>query len=66
MTTKQFRRDLTVNKPTFIEENDERIVELAFSSEAPYSRIYTDQNGDPVELKEILLHGEENVDLSVL
>ncbi|EDH8282131.1 major capsid protein [Salmonella enterica subsp. enterica serovar Livingstone] len=66
MTVKQYRRDLAVNAPTFIEENDERIVELAFSSEAPYSRIYTDQNGDPVELKEVLLHGEENVDLTVI
>ncbi|EHH7668529.1 major capsid protein [Salmonella enterica] len=66
MTMKQYRRDLAVNAPTFIEENDERIVELAFSSEAPYSRIYTDQNGDPVELKEVLLHGAENVDLSVI
>lgn len=66
MTVKKYSRDLTVNAPTFIEENDERIVELAFSSEAPYSRVYYDQNGEPVELKEILLHNPENVDLSVI
>ncbi|EBG6265199.1 phage major capsid protein, partial [Salmonella enterica] len=36
------------------------------SSEAPYSRIYTDQNGDPVELKEILVHDKDAVDLDVL
>ncbi|EIC3047318.1 phage major capsid protein [Salmonella enterica subsp. enterica serovar Manhattan] len=63
---KQFRRDLTVSAPAFVESGDERIVELAFSSEAPYSRIYTDQNGDPVELKEILVHDKDAVDLDVL
>ncbi|EHH6189117.1 major capsid protein [Salmonella enterica] len=63
---KQYRRDLTVSAPAFVESGDDRIVELAFSSEAPYSRIYTDQNGDPVELKEILVHTQEAVDLSVL
>ncbi|EHL8756266.1 phage major capsid protein [Salmonella enterica] len=63
---KQYRRDLTVSAPAFVESGDDRIVELAFSSEAPYSRIYTDQNGDPVELKEILVHTKDAVDLSVL
>lgn len=63
---KQYRRDLTVSAPAFVESGDDRIVELAFSSEAPYSRIYTDQNGDPVELKEILVHTQDAVDLSVL
>lgn len=63
---KQYRRDLTVSAPAFVESGDDRIVELAFSSEAPYSRIYTDQNGDPVELQEILVHDQEAVDLSVL
>lgn len=63
---KQYRRDLTVSAPAFVESGDDRIVELAFSSEAPYSRIYTDQNGDPVELKEILVHDKDAVDLSVL
>ncbi|EJV5459995.1 phage major capsid protein [Salmonella enterica] len=63
---KQYRRDLTVSAPAFVESGDERIVELAFSSEAPYSRIYTDQNGDPVELKEILVHDKDAVDLDVL
>ncbi|ECK2624926.1 phage major capsid protein [Salmonella enterica] len=63
---KQYRRDLTVSAPAFVESGDDRIVELAFSSEAPYSRIYTDQNGDPVELKEILVHDKDAVDLDVL
>lgn len=63
---KQYRRDLTVSAPAFVESGDDRIVELAFSSEAPYSRIYTDQNGDPVELKEILVHDKDAVDLNVL
>ncbi|EBK8638943.1 phage major capsid protein [Salmonella enterica] len=63
---KQYRRDLTVSAPAFVESGDDRIVELAFSSEAPYSRIYTDQNGDPVELKEILIHDKDAVDLDVL
>ncbi|EAR3610332.1 phage major capsid protein [Salmonella enterica] len=63
---KQYRRDLTVSAPAFVESGDDRIVELAFSSEAPYSRIYTDQNGDPVELKEILVHDKDAVDLGVL
>ncbi|EJJ4195536.1 phage major capsid protein [Salmonella enterica] len=63
---KQYRRDLTVSAPVFVESGDDRIVELAFSSEAPYSRIYTDQNGDPVELKEILVHDKDAVDLDVL
>ncbi|EMD4231279.1 phage major capsid protein [Salmonella enterica] len=63
---KQYRRDLTVSAPAFVESGDDRIVELAFSSEAPYSRVYTDQNGDPVELKEILVHTQDAVDLSVL
>lgn len=63
---KQYRRDLTVSAPAFVESGDDRIVELAFSSEAPYSRVYMDQNGDPVELKEILVHDQEAVDLSVL
>lgn len=62
----QYRRDLTVSAPAFVESGDDRIVELAFSSEAPYSRIYTDQNGDPVELKEILVHDKDAVDLDVL
>lgn len=63
---KQYRRDLTVSAPAFVESGDDRIVELAFSSEAPYSRVYFDQNGDAVELKEILVHDQEAVDLSVL
>ncbi|EDN2187234.1 major capsid protein [Salmonella enterica] len=63
---KQYRRDLTVSAPAFVESGDDRIVELAFSSEAPYSRIYADQNGDPVELKEILVHDKDAVDLDVL
>ncbi|EBU8555308.1 phage major capsid protein [Salmonella enterica subsp. enterica serovar Telelkebir] len=63
---KQYRRDLTVSAPAFVESGDDRIVELAFSSEAPYSRVYFDQNGDPVELQEILVHDQEAVDLSVL
>lgn len=63
---KQYRRDLTVSAPAFVESGDDRIVELAFSSEAPYFRIYTDQNGDPVELKEILVHDKDAVDLDVL
>lgn len=63
---KQYRRDLTVSAPAFVESGDDRIVELAFSSEAPYSRVYTDQNGDPVELKEILVHEKDAVDLTVL
>ncbi|ECH0658092.1 phage major capsid protein [Salmonella enterica] len=63
---KQYRRDLTVSAPAFVESGDDRIVELAFSSETPYSRIYTDQNGDPVELKEILVHDKDAVDLDVL
>ncbi|EDX1210881.1 phage major capsid protein [Salmonella enterica] len=63
---KQYRRDLTVSAPAFVESGGDRIVELAFSSEAPYSRIYTDQNGDPVELKEILVHDKDAVDLDVL
>lgn len=63
---KQFRRDITVSAPAFIEDADNRIVELAFSSECPYPRMYTDQNGDEVELKEILVHDKETVDLSVL
>ncbi|EFV0947227.1 phage major capsid protein [Salmonella enterica subsp. enterica serovar 4,[5],12:i:-] len=63
---KQYRRDLTVSAPAFVESGDDRIVELAFSSEAPYSRIYTDQNGEPVELKEILVHDKDAVDLGVL
>ncbi|EDA8844939.1 major capsid protein [Salmonella enterica subsp. enterica serovar Typhimurium] len=63
---KQYRRDLTVSAPAFVESGDDRIVELAFSSEAPYSRVYTDQNGDPVELQEILVHDKDAVDLSVL
>lgn len=66
MTTKQFRRSVAVDTPDFIEEKDERIIELAFSSEAPYTRYYTNQDGEQVELKEILVHDESAVDLSVL
>ncbi|HAK5372892.1 TPA: phage major capsid protein [Salmonella enterica] len=63
---KQYRRDLTVSAPAFIESGDDRIIELAFSSEEPYTRVYTDQNGDPVELQEILVHDVDAVDLTVL
>lgn len=66
MTTKQFRRSVAVDTPDFIEEKDERIIELAFSSEAPYTRYYMNQDGEQVELKEILVHDESAVDLSVL
>ena len=66
MTTKQFRRSVAVDAPDFIEEKDERIIELAFSSEAPYTRYYMNQDGEQVELKEILVHDESAVDLSVL
>ncbi|EMW0060133.1 phage major capsid protein [Salmonella enterica subsp. enterica] len=63
---KQYRRDLTVSAPAFIESGEDRIIELAFSSEEPYTRVYTDQNGDPVELQEILVHDVDAVDLTVL
>ncbi|EHC1824529.1 hypothetical protein JT459_000811 [Salmonella enterica] len=66
MTIKQYRRDLTVNAPALIEGNDERIIEIAFSSEAEYTRTYFTESGEAVQLAEILLHGEENVDLSVI
>ena len=66
MTTKQFRRSVAVDTPDFIEEKDERIIELAFSSEAPYTRYYMNQDGEQVELKEILVPDESAVDLSVL
>ncbi|EHC2749462.1 phage major capsid protein [Escherichia coli] len=66
MTAKKLRRSVAVDAPDFIEEKDERIIELAFSSEAPYTRYYTNQDGEQVELKEILVHDESAVDLSVL
>ncbi|HHL4821476.1 TPA: phage major capsid protein [Escherichia coli] len=66
MTAKKLRRSVAVDAPDFIEEKDERIIELAFSSEAPYTRYYMNQDGEQVELKEILVHDESAVDLSVL
>ncbi|HIC1607295.1 TPA: phage major capsid protein [Escherichia coli] len=66
MSESKFRRSVSVPAPDYIEEKEDRIVELAFSSEAPYTRIYHDADGNPVELKEILVHDESAVDLSVL
>ncbi|EMY4147395.1 phage major capsid protein [Escherichia coli] len=66
MAETKYRRSVSVAAPDYIEEKEERIVELAFSSEAPYTRIYHDADGNPVELKEILVHDESAVDLSVL
>ncbi|EFZ6027112.1 phage prohead protease, HK97 family [Shigella sonnei] len=66
MSESKFRRSVSVPAPDYIEEKEDRIVELAFSSEAPYTRVYHDADGNPVELKEILVHDESAVDLSVL
>lgn len=66
MSESKFRRSVSVPAPDYIEEKEDRIVELAFSSEAPYTRIYHDADGNPVELKEILSHDVSAVDLSVL
>ncbi|WP_139553758.1 phage major capsid family protein [Escherichia coli] len=66
MAETKYRRSVSVAAPDYIEEKEDRIVELAFSSEAPYTRIYHDADGNPVELKEILVHDESAVDLSVL
>ncbi len=66
MAETKYRRSVSVAAPDYIEEKEDRIVELAFSSEAPYTRVYHDADGNPVELKEILVHDESAVDLSVL
>lgn len=66
MSEKKYIRSVSVGTPEFIEDKDERIIELAFSSESPYTRTYYDDNDNPIELQEVLVHDESAVDLSIL